>query len=338
MAKVIAVVSQKGGVGKTTTAANLGAAFAREGQNVLLLEVDPQGALAPCFGIDPTTIQHGLASVLQDHIEPRAAVIETSMAGVSLLPALAPHEDELELERCASAHTMHLREVVDALVPHYDVVIVDAPPTLGFLARMTLAAADSYLVPVQAEQFAYRTLDRLIDTVETIKKDFNPELTCEGLLITMVDLRTRMSVKVVNQLYENFGDKVLMSMVPRTVTLQDMPVKGKPTVVHAAASRGGKAYNDVAQEIMANQQKPAVDPMKDLNSNGSSEDELIESMLNHVGLTHVGLGHAEQIEEDTRPASAVVDQLLNEDRRHATQWENLETRDDQFRRGTDPKE
>jgi chromosome partitioning protein len=258
MAKVIAVVSQKGGVGKTTTAANLGASLAREGQNVLLLECDPQGALMVALGIEEEKIQAGLLDVLQDKTAAKDAVVDSSFDGLSLLVSLAPGStDELELDRCATAHPMHLREVVDALVPHYDTIIVDGPATLGPLTRMTLAAADSYLVPVQAEEYSYRTLPRLMQTIEEVQRDFNPDLECEGLLITMVDLRTRMSVRVVNQLFENYGDKVLMTMIPRTVTLQDMPVRGKPTVLYARASRGAKAYGEVASEILANQQPVA---------------------------------------------------------------------------------
>jgi chromosome partitioning protein len=134
----------------------------------------------------------------------------------------------------------------------FDVILMDAPPTLGSITRMTLAATDSFLVPVQAEEFAFRTLDRLFQAVGDIRRDFNPELACEGLLVTMADLRTRMSVRVINQLHEQHGDKVLMSMVPRTVSVQEMPVRGKPTVVYASRSRGGLAYGEVAQEILAN--------------------------------------------------------------------------------------
>ena len=261
MARVIAVVSQKGGVGKTTSAVNLAAAFAREGREVLLVEVDPQGAVLPSVGLDDAPVRHGLLDVLRDEQLPALdAVLPTAFEGMSVMPAVRPDLEpahgepapEMELERIALSHPTVLREVIDQVGPRFDVVLLDGSPTLGPLLHLCLAAADSYLVPVQAEEYAYRTLRRLLATADQVRDSINPELECEGLLLTMVDLRTRMSVRVINQLHENFGDKVLVSMVPRTVSLQEMPVRGKPTVVHAASSKGGRAYDEVAQELLTN--------------------------------------------------------------------------------------
>jgi len=254
MARIVAVVSQKGGVGKTTSAVNLAAAFAREGREVLLMEIDPQGAVLPSVGCEDAQVRHSLADVLLDEQIPAlSAVMATEFEGVSVLPAIRERQDqELGIERVAMDHPLVLREVLDQLAPRYDVVLLDCPPTLGPLMRMCLAAADSFLVPVQAEEYSYRTIERLLELTDEVRETLNPELECEGLLLTMVDLRTRMSVRVVNQLHENYGDKVLVAMVPRTVTLQDMPVKGRPTVVHAGQSKGGRAYTEVAQELLVN--------------------------------------------------------------------------------------
>lgn len=252
MAHTLAIVSQKGGVGKTTSAVNLAAAFGREGREVLLIEVDPQGSVLPSVGCKDLEIRHSLLDLLSDGaISPREAVMSTDVEGISVLPAVAPgREDEVELDRLLTAHPMLLGEVVERLSGQFDLIVLDAPPTLGPVTRATLAAADSFLVPVQAEEYSYRTLDRLFRAVEDVERTLNPDLRCEGLLLTMVDLRTRMSVRVVNQLHENYGDKVLVAMVPRTVSVQDMPVKGKPTVVHAPSSRGGRAYEEVAAELL----------------------------------------------------------------------------------------
>jgi chromosome partitioning protein len=252
MAKVIAIVSQKGGVGKTTSAVNLAAGLAREGKRILLVEVDPQGAVAPSVGVDESAVQHSLLDCIGPSVTPTPeAVIQTPLDDVHLLCAVDPARDEeLELERLAAGHPLALREVLDQVDADYDVVLVDAPPTLGPLNRLCLAAADSFLVPVQAEEYSYRTLHRLMRAVEDVQMHFNPDLKCEGLLLTMVDLRTRMSLRVVNQLHENYGDLVMVAMVPRTVSVQEMPVKGKPTVVHAPSSRGGKAYTEVALELL----------------------------------------------------------------------------------------
>ena len=252
MAKVIAIVSQKGGVGKTTTAVNLAAGLAREGKRILLVEVDPQGAIAPSIGVDEHTVGHTLLDCMGPSMTSTVdATRSTPLDLVSLICAVHPDRDEeLELERLATAHPLALREVLDQVSSDFDLIIVDAPPTLGPLNRLCLAAADSFLVPVQAEEYSYRTLDRLMRAVEEVRQHFNPELRCEGLLLTMVDLRTRMSVRVVNQLHENYGDDVMVAMVPRTVSLQEMPLKGKPTVVHAPNSRGGRAYTEVALELL----------------------------------------------------------------------------------------
>ena len=299
MARIVAVVSQKGGVGKTTSAVNLAAAFAREGREVLLMEIDPQGAVLPSVGCEDAAVRHSLADVLLDEQIPAlSAVVATDFDGVAVVPAVrVEKKQELDLERVAMNHPLVLREVLDQLAPRYDVVLLDCPPTLGPLMRMCLAAADSYLVPVQAEEYSYRTIERLLDTVEEIRTTLNPELECEGLLLTMVDLRTRMSVRVVNQLHENYGDKVLMAMVPRTVTLQEMPVKGRPTVVHANSSRGGRAYTEVAQELLVNIADPAAEAAASADHAADAPVELVAH-------------HGEAAIEDTRTLEQIGEETM----------------------------
>jgi len=249
-ATVYAVANQKGGVGKTTTTLNLATAMAELDAAVLVVDLDPQGCLTFSLGYDPD----GIEPSLNDTVVGRAALADTiiQQGQVDLVPAnidLAGAEVTL-LARTGREYLLR-GELVD-LLDSYDVVLIDCPPTLGPLMRLCLAASDSFLVPVQAEEYSYRTLERLLQTTDEVQHTLNPDLTCEGLLLTMVDLRTRMSVRVVNQLHENYGDKVLMGMVPRTVTLQEMPVRGRPTVVHAGSSRGGKAYTEVARELLVN--------------------------------------------------------------------------------------
>jgi chromosome partitioning protein len=280
MAKVIAVVSQKGGVGKTTTAANLAAALVREGKRVLLLEVDPQGSLLPSLGVDPDDVLLGLLDLMRGDAPPAKAAIETSLPGLDLIAGLGFERDELELERLAGTHPLLLRDTVRRLAPLYDAILLDSPPTLGALTRATLMAADCYLIPVQAEELSYRTLKRMLALCDEVQQQHNPGLSCAGLLITMVDLRTRMSVRVVNQLHENYGDRVLMSMVPRTVALQEMPLRGQPAVLYAPKSRGAQAYQEVAAELLAEIDQDAVRELveAEMQEGSSFGDDLLSDV------------------------------------------------------------
>jgi chromosome partitioning protein len=263
MPKVIAIVSQKGGVGKTTTAANLGASLAQEGQRVLIAEIDPQGGLAESLGVRATPAPQnpegdeaapdlqGLAEVLRSWAPLAEVCYETSVEGLRLLPAGTPDpEIESRLDRAARKDLFFLKHLLDELFEDFDYVLLDAPAGLGHLPRACLAAADSYLVPLQAEDLSYRTLPRLDAVVQEIRETANPDLVCEGILLTMVDLRTRLARKVVNCLYENHGDRIMVSMIPRTIRVQEMVGRGKPSVVHAPRSKGALAYTEVAREVL----------------------------------------------------------------------------------------
>jgi chromosome partitioning protein len=276
MAEVIAVVSQKGGVGKTTTVANLGAALAREGQRVLLLEVDPQGALAPSFGLNGRELTRGLLDVLRGEAAVGDAIAATSIDGLSLLPAVGERVDELALEQLLALQPTQLREVLGRLEHRFDAILIDGSPTLGALTVATLIAADSYLVPVQAEEFSYRTLGRMLSFAAEIQLNYNPGLRCLGLLVTMADLRTKMAVRVINELHENYGDKVLMSMVPRMVALSEMPLRGAPAVIYAEQSKGAQAYREVALEILLELQQGELDAEE---SAGITNSRLIDDIV-----------------------------------------------------------
>ena len=250
MAKVIAIVSQKGGVGKTTTAANLSASLAQEGQRVLLLEVDPQGGLSQSL-VASTEQPKGLADVMRNWATTEEAITATSVDGLSLLSAgrVDTTTEDMMHDR-AKKDPFVLRELLDELRGDFDIVLIDSPATLGSLTRACLSAADSYLVPIQAEELSYRTLPRMLEVAEEIRDSVNPDLECEGFLLTMVDLRTRIARRVVNQLYENYGDRIMVSMIPRTVRMQEMTDRGRPLVVHAPLSKGAGAYQEVARELL----------------------------------------------------------------------------------------
>ncbi len=252
MAKVIAIVSQKGGVGKTTTAANLSAALAQEGQRVLLLEADPQGGLSRSL-LEAEEERKGLADVLRNWAATDEAIVETSVEGLKLLPAgRVDTETEDHLHELARQDPFIFRELLDEVTERFDFVIIDSPATLSHLTRACLAASDSYLVPIQAEELSYRTLPRMLEVAEEIRETANPQLECEGFLLTMVDLRTRMARKVVGQLYENHGDRIMVSMIPRTVRMQEMTDRKRPLVVYSPLSKGALAYQEVARELLLN--------------------------------------------------------------------------------------
>jgi chromosome partitioning protein len=335
MAQVIAVVSQKGGVGKTTTVANLGAALAREGQQVLLLEVDPQGALAPSFGLSARDMTRGLLDVLRGEAAASDAIVPTSIEGLSILPAVGARVDELALEQLLALQPTQLREVISHFEHRYNAVLIDGSPTLGALTVATLIAADRFLVPVQAEEFSYRTLGRMMSFAAEIQLNYNSDLSCLGLLVTMADLRTRMAVRVINELHENYGDKVLMSMVPRMVALSEMPLRGAPAVIYAESSKGAQAYREVALEILLELQQDAADRPELVGSNGSHLiDDIVGEELAPVHERAPQSISLEQLRSLNPELLLTAFRSTFDERPHAAaQWDRLDrahgTRDDE---------
>ena len=255
-ARVLAVVNQKGGVGKTTTSVNLAAALAQSGSRVLLVDLDPQGNATMGSGVDKRTLARTVYHVLVGLADLAGARVRAERGGYDLLPSnreLAGAEIELvELPERES----RLKNALEGVLGQYDFVLIDCPPSLSLLTVNALAAAQRVLIPMQCEYYALEGLSDLVGTIKRVRAHLNPKLEIAGLLRTMYDPRNTLSQQVSEQLESHFGDKVYRTLVPRNVRLAEAPSYGVPAVMWDTASKGAQAYLALAREILA-QGQPA---------------------------------------------------------------------------------
>lgn len=251
MAKTIAVVNQKGGVGKTTTCVSLTAALKERGLRVLLCDFDSQANATSGMGVDKTVSQ-GVYDVLINGVEPAKRVVSTRYGDV--LPsckALAGAGIEMI---GMDKREFLLRNALQALAPNYDYILIDCPPSLELLTLNGLCAADSVLVPVQGEYFALEGLSDLMNTIRVIKRSLNPKLELEGVLMTMFDSRTNLAMQVAEEVKRYFPGKVYATVIPRNVRLSEAPSHGKPITAYDRSSRGCEAYHNLADEFLRKNQ------------------------------------------------------------------------------------
>jgi chromosome partitioning protein len=252
LSRIIAVANQKGGVGKTTTAVNLGAAMASEGARVLIVDMDPQGNASSGLGIVNRDNISTIYDVLVRGLPAYRAIHDTSCnARLKLVPA---NRDlvgaEVELVGVRDRETI-LREALSSLALDCDVVLIDCPPSLGLLTLNTLAAADSVLIPIQCEYYALEGLSQLLNTIQLVRRSLNPGLEIEGVLLTMYDRRLSLSHQVATEAKRFFGSKVFETVIPRNVSLAEAPSFGLPVREYSPGSSGARRYAILAREVMA---------------------------------------------------------------------------------------
>ncbi len=253
MAHIVSVVNQKGGVGKSTTAVNLAAFLAHLGKYVLLVDLDPQGNATSGLGYNPLQVE-GTYEVMAGLKNPKEVMLQTAHDGLYLLPGnqnLAGAAVELvnEFNRERKLH-----QVLMPVRNDFDYIIIDNPPTLGMLTINGLVAADSILIPVQAEYFALEGLGQLMQTVHMIRQSVKPELKIMGAVITMFDPRTKLSKQVLEELYRHFPEKIFRSVIPRSVRLAEAPSFGKSILHYDPQSKAAEAYKRLAQEFLMREQ------------------------------------------------------------------------------------
>lgn len=254
MSKTIAVCNQKGGTGKTTTAINLATHLSLQNRKVMIVDLDPQGNSTSGLGIDKDNLKGTIYDVLINDIDVTLVLLSSYVNNLQIIPAnIDLIGAELQLAEIPDRERK-LLEKIEPLKKSYDYIVVDSPPSLGLLTLNALVAADSVIIPVQCEYFALEGLGQLVKTINIVKKQFNPRLEIEGVLLTMADFRTNLTVEVINETRSFFKDKVFQTIIPRSIRLSEAPGFGKPIYFHDRSSIGALKYDELAREIEAHSQ------------------------------------------------------------------------------------
>ena len=255
MGKIIAVTNQKGGVGKTTSSINISAALAYLGYKVLLVDIDSQANASTGVGVYKGAVNQTIFDLLIDDLDPRAAILATAEKNLYLIPSSQELSGIDALIMSDKRREYKLKEKLAVLKNDYDFIIIDCPPSLGLLTINALTAADSTLIPVQCEYYALEGLTQLLNTIRIVQKRLNPDLAIEGVLLTMLDTRTKLGKDVIDEVKLYFKEKVFNTIIPRLVRLSEAPSFGKSIIDYDLASKGSQYYIDLAKEVVKNNGK-----------------------------------------------------------------------------------
>ena len=250
MGRVIAIANQKGGVGKTTTAINLAACLAEAGKNVLTIDLDPQGNMTSGLGVDKSELENTVYELMLDECSIKESMTDTVVEGMKVIPSnvnLAGAEIEL---LGISEKEYILKNAVDYIKDDYDFIIIDCPPSLNMLTINAMTTADSVLVPIQCEYYALEGLSQLRHTIDLVQQRLNPNLTIDGVVFTMYDVRTNLSIQVVDSVKANLDAKIYDTLIPRNIRLAEAPSHGLPINMYDAKSAGAESYRSLAKEVM----------------------------------------------------------------------------------------
>lgn len=254
LGKIISVANQKGGVGKTTTAINLGAGLALEGKKTLLVDMDPQGNTTSGIGINKADVQYCIYDVLINDVDPMDTILPTSIENLFIIPATIQLAGaEIELVPTISRE-VRLKRALSLVRKHYDYILIDCPPSLGLLTINSLTASDSVIIPIQCEYYALEGLSQLLNTIRLVQKHLNAKLSIEGVLLTMLDARTNLGIQVIEEVKKYFRDKVYQTIIPRNVRLSEAPSHGQSIMTYDPKSKGAEMYMELAKEVIAHEQ------------------------------------------------------------------------------------
>ncbi len=255
MGKIISLINQKGGVGKTTTSINLAASLAILNKKVLLVDLDPQCNATTGIGMNKGNIEKSVYNVLNGTATIEESILKTKYKNLYVLPAninLAGIDIELEQTISDTPKSEHLKKHLGSIKDEYDYIIIDCPPALGIITTNALATSDSVIIPVQCEYFALEGITQLLKAIMYTQQNLNPNLSIEGVLLTMLDARTNLGLEVVEEIRSYFKDKVYNTIIPRLIKLTEAPSHGKPIIAYDPKSRGSEAYLNLAKEVIKN--------------------------------------------------------------------------------------